>query len=102
MGTNATRCAVCGGEFSATRSIVDGVAMHPRCSIMSHGSHTHEEMANAVNLIWKLRTALQKIAACEKRADGDVVDIAQRALHDLFPTDRERDQHFIAQYASGQ
>lgn len=69
---------------------------------MSYGPHTHEDMANATNLIWSLRTALQKISACEKRADGDVVDIARRALHDLFPDDRERDQHFIAQYAKEQ
>ena len=96
MGTDATRCAVCGGEFSATRSIIDGVAMHPRCAIMSHGSHTHEDMANAVNLIWKLRTALQKIVA----KNNDAIAVA--ALHDLFQTDCERDQHFIAHYAKGQ
>ena len=49
---------------------------------------------------WVYAGEIDKITSDPK--DGDVVDIAQRALHDLFPTDRERDQHFIAQYASGQ
>ena len=92
MGTDATRCCVCGGEFSKERTIIDGRTYHPSCALMSHGSHTHKDMANAVNLIWDLRTALQKIVA----RNNDAIAVA--ALHDLFPNDRERDQHFIAKY----
>ena len=89
---DTTKCCVCGGEFSADRVIIDGGQYHPRCSIMSYDSHTHEDMAEATNLIWKLRTVLQVLVA---RNDDK---IAATALHDLFPTDRERDQHFIALY----
>lgn len=86
-------CVVCGGEFSAERVVIGDRSYHQRCALASHGSHRHEDMANAINLIWKLRTALQKIVA--KNADP----VAAKALHDLFPTDHERDCHFIAQYA---
>lgn len=96
MGTDATRCATCGGEFSAQRVIIDGVALHARCAIMSHGSHTHEDMARVTNLVWELRTTLQKIAA----GRADPARIANKALHELFPDDAERDRHFIDQYHS--
>lgn len=43
MSTDATRCKVCGGQFSAKRVIIDGMAYHERCSVMSYPSHTHED-----------------------------------------------------------
>ena len=35
--------------------------------------------------IANLEAALRKIASCEKRADGDVVDIARKALNENNP-----------------
>jgi hypothetical protein len=43
MSTDATRCKVCGGQFSAKRIIIDGMAYHERCAVMSYPSHTHED-----------------------------------------------------------
>lgn len=43
MSTDATRCTVCGGPFSQKRIIIDGQAYHPRCSYMSHPTHTWED-----------------------------------------------------------
>lgn len=42
MGTDATRCAICGGEFSAKRVHIDGGQYHPRCAIMSGPSAAQE------------------------------------------------------------
>lgn len=36
-----------------------------------------------VNLCARLEAALRKIASCEKRADGDVVDVARAALKEI-------------------
>jgi hypothetical protein len=40
--------------------------------------HLHQEVA-------RLRNALRAIAGCEKRVDGDVVDIARKALARDWP-----------------
>lgn len=61
MSTDATRCKVCGGQFSAKRIIIDGCAYHERCAVMSYPPHTHEdysrlsdEFSKAVGIIHDL------------------------------------------------
>lgn len=54
MKTDATKCAVCGGEFSAKRVIIDGRAMHQGCSVMSYPSHTPKAMNEMNNEIQRL------------------------------------------------
>ncbi len=43
MSTDATRCYVCGGEFSAKRIIIKGRAAHQGCAIMSYPPHTADD-----------------------------------------------------------
>lgn len=47
-----------------------------------HVSAIHNEAADRIA---NLEAALRKIASCEKRADGDVVDIARKALNENNP-----------------
>ena len=61
MSTDATRCKVCGGQFSAKRIIIDGMAYHARCAVMSYPSHTHEdysrlsdEFSEALGIMYEL------------------------------------------------
>lgn len=51
MGTDATRCAKCGGEFSAKRIHIDGDQFHPGCAIMSSPPHTHEDLARLSDVL---------------------------------------------------
>lgn len=48
------------------------------------------QLAAANDKIARLREALTKIAACEKRADGDLVDIARKAVS---PTPADGGEH---------
>lgn len=66
--SDATTCAVCGGEFSSRRVIVEGIAMHPRCAVMSYGSHTHDDLADASSRLWNLYEAAKRF---EERLSSD-------------------------------
>lgn len=58
-GTDATRCKVCGGPFSAKRTIIDGEQYHERCALMSHPSHTWEDYARLSAQLATARKALE-------------------------------------------
>lgn len=61
MGTDATRCAKCGGEFGSKRIHIDGDQYHPGCAIMSYPSHTPEDASRTTGEICRLRAALEYI-----------------------------------------
>jgi hypothetical protein len=67
--TDATRCAVCGGPFSRKRVIIDGMAYHERCSIMSYPSHTHEDYERLSRQLAEAQVALRQIELNAR--DGD-------------------------------
>lgn len=64
MGTDATKCSVCGGEFSTRRVIIEGKAVHQGCSVMSYPPHTSDDMARLSDAlerrIARLRGAIMK------------------------------------------
>jgi hypothetical protein len=65
MSTDATRCKVCGGPFSAKRVIIDGMAYHERCSVMSYPTHTHEDYSRLSDDLSKAMAALERIATLD-------------------------------------
>lgn len=85
MGTDATRCVVCGGEFSRTRTIIDGNQYHPGCAIMSHGSHTARDMAHATNKLWALYDAAKKFdEALSVDCDGPEREALRKAIQATY------------------
>lgn len=56
--TDATRCAVCGGEFSRQRVHIEGKQYHPRCAIASHGTHTYEDVVRLSAEIERMRVPI--------------------------------------------
>lgn len=81
MYSDATRCAVCGGEFSSKRVIIDGQAMHARCSVMSYGSHTPDDMARLGNKLWDLYNAAKNFESClSSDCDGPERDALRIAI----------------------
>lgn len=83
--TQLLPCPFCGGE-AELRGILSGQA----CCTVCDGNVCGEDREAAARA-WNARhreesaagyrEALEKIASCEKRFDGDVVDIARNALH---------------------
>jgi hypothetical protein len=59
MSTDATRCKVCGGPFSAKRIIIEGMAYHERCAVMSYPSHTHEDYSRLSDMLSEALSALE-------------------------------------------
>lgn len=83
MSSDGTRCAVCGGEFSAKRVIINGAAMHQSCAVMSYPSHTSDDVARMTNTIFKLRSALENIVKHAERngmQDWKICKQARKAL----------------------
>lgn len=79
------RCAVCGGEFSRTRTIIDGNRYHPGCAIMSHGSHTARDMAYAMNKLWSLFDAAKKFEeTLSADCDSPEREALRKAIHDTY------------------
>lgn len=74
MGTDATKCAKCGGEFSRKRIYVQGTAYHEGCVIMSYPSHTPADMEWMNREIERLRAGIEaiKLATIEGRVCDDV------------------------------
>lgn len=82
MSSDATRCAVCGGEFSSKRVVVDGRAMHQGCAVMSYTSHTPDDMARMgakirrlENEIKLLRQRLEVSEAVNKAKTEKLIDL---------------------------
>ena len=61
--TDATRCVVCGGPFSRERIIIDGAVYHARCALMSHGSHTPDDVMRLSGQIADLTSRLATVEA---------------------------------------
>lgn len=83
MTSDATRCAVCGGEFSAKCVVINGATMHPGCAVMSYPPHTPDDAARMSNTIFKLRDALEKIVKHAERngmQDWKICKQARKAL----------------------
>lgn len=85
MSSDATRCAVCGGEFSSKRVIIDGQAMHAGCSVMSYGPHTPDGMARLGNKLWDLWDAATNFETClSSDCDGPERDALRRAIAETY------------------
>lgn len=85
MTSDATRCAMCGGEFSATRTWIDGNQYHPTCALMSHGSHTSHDMARVSNKLWRLHEAATAFeAGLSEYCDGPERDILLATLRETY------------------
>ncbi len=61
MGTDATKCAVCGGEFGTKRIHIEGKQYHPGCAVMSYPPHTHDDWQRLADKSERLRAALTAI-----------------------------------------
>lgn len=64
MGNDATRCYVCGGEFSTKRTIIEGRAAHEGCAVMSYPPHTADAMAKMHDA---LQTEIERLLANQER-----------------------------------
>lgn len=85
MSSDATRCAVCGGEFSSKRVVIDGQAMHAGCSVMSYGPHTPDDMARLGNKLWDLWYAATKFEiGLSSDCDGPERDALRRAIAETY------------------
>lgn len=85
MGTDATKCVVCGGEFSVKRTIIDGNSYHPSCALQSHGSHTSRDMASVVNKLWRLYETSKAFDAClSSDCDGPERDALRAAIAETY------------------
>lgn len=87
MSSDATLCAMCGGEFSSKRVIIDGIAMHQRCAVMSYPSHTPDDMVRLSEKLEKLQTAVKK-AICHAERNGMENWPVFKALRKAMPETR--------------
>lgn len=82
--SDATRCKVCGGPFSAKRIIIEGDQYHEACALMSYSPHTHADYARLSDFCASLKARIEELEDALRPFAGTKRPELRRTLIDFI------------------